>query len=110
MKHILALSLAVTLVLLSAAVYAASITITLAPGTNATSHRIEKKVGAGSYAPLVTLPMPTVSYVDTAVAVGSTYSYRAIGINGMGESAPSAECFSALLSVGPPSLNCVINP
>lgn len=105
-KFILALSL----LLLASPVWAATITITVTPGANATSHRIEKQIGAGAYLPLTTLVMPAVEFIDTAVSVGNVYSYRAVAITTLGESAPSVECTHAVLAAGPPVVSCGVNP
>lgn len=110
MKFFSVLSLTLSALLLAASAMAATITVNITAGTNATSHRIEKKIGAGTYATLVTLTMPTVSYVDSAVSEGNIYSYRAVSINTLGESAPSAECTSALIQAGPPSVSCTVSP
>lgn len=110
MKKVAILCLVLGILLASSAVWAASITIDVTAGANATSHRIEKKVGAGAYATLTTLTMPTVQYVDSGVTVGNIYYYRAVAINEFGESAASPECSKALIAAGPPVISCGVNP
>lgn len=50
---------------------------------------VQRSVNGGAYANLVTLPVNTTSYADTAVASPNSYTYRVIAINGAGQSAPS---------------------
>lgn len=94
---------------LSGVACAATITITITPGSPAgTTYRIEKQLNGGGYAALVT--QAGLSYVDSAVTSPNTYDYRAIAITSGGESAPSAPCTSVLIVPGSPSVNCTINP
>jgi hypothetical protein len=110
MKKTTVLCLVLGIVLASSAAWAASITVNVTPGSNATSHRIEKKIGAGAYTSLITLAMPTVQYEDATVSAGNNYCYRSVSIGTLGESVPSAECCHALFLVGPSTVSCSVNP
>ena len=102
------IALALTLGLAGVA-QAATVTITITPGSPAgTSYRIEKQINGGGYSALVT--QSGLSYVDSAVSSPNTYDYRAVAITAGGESAPSAACTSALIVPGTPSVTCTINP
>ena len=91
--------------------HAASITTNFTAGTNATSHRVERKVDGGAFASLVVLTMPTVQHVDSTVTTDHLYCYRVVGIAALGESAPSAECcHSTFLPGTPTNMTCALNP
>lgn len=103
--------LGVLSVLIAHSAWAApTVTVTVTAGTNATSHRVEKQTNGGTFSALTTLTMPTVAYTDTAVALSSTYCYRAVSITAIGESPASTPCCAALFTPGVPSLSCVVNP
>ena len=55
-----------------------------------TGFRIERRIGAASWLPLVTLGANTTSYPDTGLTPETTYSYRVIASNTYGDSEPSA--------------------
>lgn len=109
MKKLLVVSI-VSFLFAHSAWAAPTITVNLTAGANATSHRIERQVGAGAYATLTTITMPTVTYTDSTVATGSAYCYRAVAISSLGESAASAPCCSSLFAPGVPSISCTVNP
>lgn len=110
MKKIHMLIGAMGMMLVSAPAYAATVTVTVTPGTNAVSHRIEKQTNGGAFAPLATVPMPTVQHVDSAVTINNTYCYRSVTISAVDESVPSAPCCSALLPAGASAISCTVNP
>ena len=70
-----------------------SVTVTWSASTTAatTNYVIQRSVNGGAYAPLVTVPSTTLSFVDTTVAFGNTYAYQvASQITANGVSANSA--------------------
>ncbi|MBA3482733.1 MAG: fibronectin type III domain-containing protein, partial [Pirellulales bacterium] len=52
---------------------------------------VESKIGAGSYSTLVTLAAGVISYVNTGLTAGTTYTYRVKAQNGAGSSSFSNE-------------------
>jgi hypothetical protein len=68
-----------------------------------TGFRIERKIGAASWSPLVTLGANTTSYPDTGLTPETTYSYRVIAFNGYGDSDPSdpASATTPRVIIGP---------
>jgi formylglycine-generating enzyme required for sulfatase activity len=59
---------------------------------NETSYRVERKTGAGgTYAPLTTLAANATFYIDFACAPTTTYFYRVIAVNGIGDSVNNSE-------------------
>lgn len=104
------IALIFALLFVAAPAFAASITLTVTPGAGATSHNIQRSVNGGAFTALVSLPMPTVTYEDTAVTAPNTYAYRVISQLGTALSVPSAPCTSSLITVSPSSVSCTINP
>jgi titin len=73
-----------------AATLAGGVTLTWTDNSiNETSFRIERAIGAGAFATLATVAANTVSYVDSTVAEATTYTYRVIAVNAVGDSVPS---------------------
>jgi hypothetical protein len=58
---------------------------------NETGFTIERKIGAGSYATLVTLAAGVTSFVDTGLTAGTTYTYHVKAQNAAGSSSFSSE-------------------
>ena len=54
-----------------------------------TGFRIERRIGAGSWLPLITLGENTTSHPDTGLTELTTYSYRVFATNDYGDSDPS---------------------
>ncbi|MFN8079996.1 MAG: multicopper oxidase domain-containing protein [Kineosporiaceae bacterium] len=50
--------------------------------TNETSFVVERRVGAGAWAPVGTVAANAVTYADTTVVAGTTYGYRVGAVNG----------------------------
>jgi FtsP/CotA-like multicopper oxidase with cupredoxin domain len=49
--------------------------------------RVERRTGAGAFAPLATINFSTIlSYIDTTVAPSTSYTYRVYAFNGLGDS------------------------
>ena len=66
--------------------------------TNETGFKIEKKIGAGSYSLLATLPSNTSSFYDTSIAINSELSYRVYSFNLAGNIGKSSNEFKLLVS------------
>lgn len=76
---------------------------------NETGFVIQRKTGTGAFAVLTTVPANTlaepVSFLDTTVMAGTSYSYRVAAINSSGQSAYSNEVFIQLATTPkPPSV------
>jgi hypothetical protein len=54
---------------------------------NEEGFRVERKIGAGSYAPVATLAPGTMLYVDTSLSGDTTYTLRVLAYNVVGSSA-----------------------
>ncbi|HEY6073305.1 MAG TPA: multicopper oxidase domain-containing protein, partial [Anaerolineales bacterium] len=57
--------------------------------TNETGFVVERSLNGGAFSTLASLAADTVSYLDTTVASGKTYSYRVYAVNASGPSANS---------------------
>ncbi|HEY6074014.1 MAG TPA: fibronectin type III domain-containing protein, partial [Anaerolineales bacterium] len=57
--------------------------------TNETGFVVERSLNGGAFSTLASLAADTVSYLDTTVASGKTYSYRVHAVNASGPSANS---------------------
>ena len=99
----------VLVLLLSTPGWAATVTLNVTAGANATSHTINKQTNGGTFSSLVTLPMPTLQYVDSVVTVGSTYCYTSTTNSSVDSSAASAPCCVALLPAGASTVSCTVN-
>ena len=66
-------------------------------------HRVQRKAAA-DFVTVAELPVKTVTWIDTGVEKGKTYSYRIIEVNGSGvESAPSPVATLTVTSSIPPA-------
>lgn len=52
--------------------------------SNESSYRVERSVNGGAFLLWIVLPANTVSYVDSAVSMGSSYRYRVVAANSAG--------------------------
>jgi large repetitive protein len=67
-------------------------------------HRVQRKAASADYATVAELPVKTVTWTDTTVEKGKTYSYRIIEVNSSGvESAPSPVATVTVTSTMPPA-------
>ena len=67
---------------LAATAGAAQVSLTWVDNSNnETGFTIERKIGAGSYATLITLAAGVSSYVDTGLTAGTTYTYHVKALN-----------------------------
>ena len=48
---------------------------------------VQRKVGAGAFAPYTTLAANVTTFTDAAVSVGNTYQYQVAAVNGTTQSA-----------------------
>lgn len=65
---------------------------------------VERKVGAGAFEELVTLPANATTYQDNGLAMATNYCYRVLATNALGSSPPSAEACQTTPTVPlPPS-------
>ncbi len=71
--------------------------------SNETSFVIQRAVGAGAFTQIGTVTANTVSYVDTAVVIGTTYTYRVAAVNGGGTSAFSNTATVSVTTPAAPS-------
>lgn len=76
--------------------------------TDETGFVVQRKIGTGAFTVLATLPANTltgpVSFIDTPVTLGTSYTYRVAAINSSGQSAFSNEVFFQLATTpNPPS-------
>ncbi len=60
---------------------------------------VERKVGAGAYETLATLPANATSHQDNDLAMATAYCYRVLATNALGSSPPSAEACATTPSV-----------
>ncbi|WP_265594193.1 alkaline phosphatase D family protein [Haloferula sp. BvORR071] len=60
-----------------------------------TGYRVERRIGAGTWALLGTTGAAVLDFNDTTAATGTTYEYRAITLNGSEQSTPSATASAA---------------
>jgi len=82
-----------------ASVYSSSETdVSWSDSAGETAYRLERKSSGGVFSLVTTLPANTTTFRDTGLADGSTYIYRLIATNSLGDSAPSPE---ASVTVGP---------
>jgi hypothetical protein len=75
-------------------------------GDPATGFHVQRSVTAGGpYAVVGTVPVTTLTYLDTAVTVGATYYYVVTAYNSAGDSAKSNEvaCMPPFQIPGPPA-------
>ena len=61
---------------------------------NETGFRVERKTDGGAFATVQQLPPDSVSWEDTTVTPGHTYTYRVLAFNQWGSSSPSNEAGS----------------
>ena len=67
-------------------------------------HRVQRKSGTAEFATVAELPVKTVTWIDTTVEKGKTYSYRIIEVNASGvESTPSPVATLTVTSNIPPA-------
>jgi len=73
--------------------------------SNESGFRIERKVDTGTFVPIATLPANTTSYVDNNVNPQSTYTYRVMSFNSIGDASSYSNEVSCTTSIlkGPPS-------
>ncbi len=57
--------------------------------TNETGFRVERREGGGSFDPLASLPAGSTTFDDLTVAPSTTYEYRLVALNAVGDSTPS---------------------
>lgn len=86
-----------------------SILLTITPGAGTTSHTIQRSVDEDSFASLISLTMPIVTYTDHDVTAGHKYSYRVISYQGTVASVPSA-AWTIALTVSPSTISGVVVP
>jgi hypothetical protein len=89
----------------------AAVTLTWTPATSgdaASSFTLQRAVGTGAFSTLAA--NATSPYVDSTVAVGTTYRYRVAGVNVIGTGAYSTEQSIAVLNVpaAPTNLNAAL--
>lgn len=58
---------------------------------NERGFRVERRIGAGSWVTVASLPPGSTAFTDSALASGTSYSYRVVAWNIHGDSAPSSE-------------------
>ena len=71
--------------------------------TTESGYRIERRVGSGGFATLLTVAANAVSHFDGNVVDGQDYTYRVIALGPAGESAPSNEDTATMVGTPPPS-------
>jgi len=59
--------------------------------TNEKGFKVERKIGAGSYAEIATVAANVINYTDSGLAANTTYTYRVKAYNDVGNSAYSNE-------------------
>ncbi|MFH1078376.1 MAG: fibronectin type III domain-containing protein, partial [Patescibacteria group bacterium] len=69
---------------------------------NESGFRIERREGGGAFIEITNLPPNSVSFQDTSVTPGSSYTYRAIAVNASGPSGPSEEA-TVSVALEPPA-------
>lgn len=93
-KLIVAVLVVASLALAAAPAEAGTIRGTLSWTDNSSDESnfvVERKVGAGAFEVLATLPADTTTYQDNGLAMATSYCYRVLATNALGSSPPSAE-------------------
>jgi hypothetical protein len=77
---------------------------------NEDGFRVERKEGvAGTFAPIATLPVDAVSYVDEPLNPNTEYCYRIVAFNAVGEGvSPEACATTPAVPVAPSSVQIII--
>lgn len=94
MKKLIVLLTAIGLLIAVYSAWAGTIKATVSwvdNSTNEDGFKVERKVDAGLYSVLASVGPNVTSYVDSPLTPGSTYCYRIVAFNAVGDAAPSAE-------------------
>ena len=72
--------------------------------------KLERKINAGGYSVIATIPANVTSFADAALTPGTSYTYRISAASAAGTSQPSNEASAATVQLTPPATPSLVSP